>query len=301
VAAFVRSNLNRVARVLRREGLRGLLLAAQRRLIPPKAASGALCASLLRDKHGLEIGGPSAVFARRGILPLYPFVGALDNMNFAAATVWEGRIEEGETFRFDPARPPGRQFIAEATNLSAVPNSGYDFVLSSHTLEHTANPLRALQEWIRVVRCDGLLVLILPHRDGTFDHRRPVTPLSHLVEDLNAGTTEDDLTHLPEILALHDLSRDPLAGDASAFEQRGRTNSTNRCLHHHVFDTRAAVAMADHMRLQILAVEAIWPFHIVVVARKLQPAASPRNAAFLSEDAEYRSASPFPTDRPAQL
>ena len=31
----------------------------------------------------------------------------------------------------------------------------YDVLLSSHTLEHIANPLRALSEWKRIVGDDG--------------------------------------------------------------------------------------------------------------------------------------------------
>ena len=47
--------------------------------------------------------------------------------------------------------------------------------------------------------------LVVPHKDKTFDHNRPVTSLNHLEEDLDNDVDEDDLTHLPEILELHDL------------------------------------------------------------------------------------------------
>ena len=48
---------------------------------------------------------------------------------------------------------------------------------------------------------------------------------------------------LEEILALHDLSKDPQAGSAEAFERRSRLNFQNRCLHHHVFDQALAADM----------------------------------------------------------
>jgi len=62
---------------------------------------------------------------------------------------------------------------------------------------------------------------------------------------------EDDLTHLPEILALHDLSRTK--------RRHLRNNSTSRCLdnifqeaiHHHVFDTHTALALLDRGSFQI--------------------------------------------------
>ncbi|MDO8754396.1 MAG: hypothetical protein Q7J80_10920, partial [Anaerolineales bacterium] len=82
------------------------------------------------------------------------------------------------------------------------------------------------------------------------------------------GMTESDLTHLPDILALHDLKRDPEAGDIAAFKARSMLNIDNRCLHHHVFDTRLAVSLVEHVGLKVLAVEEIRPHHILLLAQK---------------------------------
>jgi SAM-dependent methyltransferase len=289
--------INRLASALRTRGVRGVWFSIRARFIPPRARCYRTCVALLEDRTGLEIGGPSGIFSRGGLLPVYPVVQRLDNCNFARTTVWEGAISEGDTFRFDPSRPPGRQYIAEATNLAQVPAESYGFVLSSHTLEHTANPLAALYEWMRILEAQGVLVLIVPHKEGTFDHRRPVTTLGHLVEDWECGTAEDDLTHLPEILRLHDLSRDPAAGDSAAFAARSARNAENRCLHHHVFDTNLVVEVLDHVGMQILSVEAVWPFHIIAVARKLPPGDEPDNDGFKAEAAEFRRRSPFSSDR----
>jgi hypothetical protein len=58
-----------------------------------------------------------------------------------------------------------------------------------------------------------ILVLLLPHKRHTFDYCHPVTALAHLVDDFKAEMGEDDLTHLPEILVLRDLERDPDGGE----------------------------------------------------------------------------------------
>ncbi|HET9448118.1 MAG TPA: hypothetical protein VFO35_17765, partial [Steroidobacteraceae bacterium] len=110
-------------------------------------------------------------------------------------------------------------------------------------------------------------------------------------------TTERDLTHLEEILELHDLERDPQAGDPAAFAERSKHNYENRCLHHHVFDTRLAVALVDHARLQILAVEPFRPYHIVVIAKKLRPGQAPDNEKFIGVNRIPCWSSPFPSDR----
>jgi len=180
--------------------------------------------------------------------------------------------------------------------MESIPSASYDFVLSSHALEHTANPILALSEWIRLLKDQGTLVLLLPHKDGTFDHRRPVTTLQHLIADFDAGMAEDDLTHMPEIMALHDLERDPEAGDLAAFKARSERNFENRCFHHHVFDTHLAVRLVDHMGMQIRTVEAIRPMHILIVAQRAAMGALPDNSTYLGESAHYRQASPFSSD-----
>jgi SAM-dependent methyltransferase len=289
--------LNKVASVLTSRGVSSLLLAIAHRLAPPRARCFRLGRRLLAEKIGLEIGGPSPIFARGGLFPVYPILQRLDNCNFSQATIWEGKIDVGPTFQYDEAHAPGYQYILEATELDAIPTGVYDFVLSSHTLEHTANPLQALSEWLPVLKVHGMLVLVIPHKDGTFDHQRPVTPLEHLIYDFEHGTTEADLTHLPEILALHDLSQDPEAGDFGAFKARSEQNFENRCLHHHVFDTEAVVRLIDHVGVKIHAIEPLRPYHIFAVAEKLPEGQLPQNQIFLADRAKYSRSSPFPSDK----
>jgi SAM-dependent methyltransferase len=247
------------------------------------------------QKRGVEIGGPSPdVFGAGGVFPLYPRISSLDNVNFSSKTRWEGSIQEGKTFIFDPSREPGCQYIREATALVDILPASYDFLLSSHTLEHTANPILALREWLRVLTSDGVIILVLPHKEGTFDWRRPTTTLDHLKDDFERGIDEHDLTHLPEILELHDLSRDLLAGDFANFKARSLKNFENRCLHHHTFTTLSAAALLDHVGVKIISVQAFGPHNIVIVAQKGQNA---DNAHFLNPSSPCYQRSPFLLDR----
>lgn len=258
----------RIIAIVRTQGIRGALRAVTRRLLGYRPRSWALCRALVEGRQGIEIGGPSPIFSPGHLLPLYPLVGALDNCNYAASTLWQGEQREGREFRFSPAHAPGVQLIREATDLSGVASERYDFVLSSHALEHVANPLAALREWRRVLKPGGALVLVLPHGEGTFDHRRPVTTLAHLQRDLEVGAPETDLTHLDEILALHDLARDPGAGGRAAFEARCRQNARHRGLHHHVFDTRLVAELVGSVGLHLGALEAVLPYHVIALAVK---------------------------------
>lgn len=193
--------------------------------------------------RGIEIGGPSRVFCRR--MPVYQRAFSIDGVNYSNNTFWEGEINAGHTYSYWKSKL-GMQYIDEATALNSVPSESYDFLLSSNCLEHIANPLRALLEWKRVVRTGGRAVVVVPSKVANFDHRRPYTQFDHLLEDLHKDTKEDDLTHLPEILKLHDLSRDPAAGSIERFSQRSLDNLGNRCLHHHVFSPEVLTKAVEH-------------------------------------------------------
>ncbi|HYW56933.1 MAG TPA: methyltransferase domain-containing protein [Polaromonas sp.] len=263
--------IQRAIAVLRSRGVWGLLRVTYSRL---RSLNAGRAKSFAPNKHhfaeksGIEIGGPSAVFSARGMFPVYSLVKNLDNCNFSDATIWGESSANGGTYFFHPGKPLGRQHIGESSMLHQLLAGTYDFVLSSHMLEHTANPLLALSLWKKLLTDNGLLALVLPNKSHTFDHRRPVTTLEHLIEDFQAGMPEDDLTHLPEILALHDLKRDPDAGDIDSFKSRSMRNFENRSLHHHVFDRRLAVSVVEYVGLELCAAEEIAPHHILVLARK---------------------------------
>jgi SAM-dependent methyltransferase len=237
------------------------------------------------------------VFRLSGVLPLYALAERIDNLNFAAQTVWGPGPAKADAPAFCAGRTPGRQVIAEGADLGPLASASFDFLLASHVVEHLANPLAALRAWARVLRPGGVLVLLLPHRQATFDHRRPVTELAHLRADAAAQQAESDLTHLPEILRLHDLSRDPDAGDAAAFERRSRDNFRQRCLHHHVFDTALALALVDEAGWQITRLAWRAPYHIVLVLEKPRRAQLPDNRSYLAPHARWRQKSLFETDR----
>lgn len=118
-----------------------------------------------------------------------------------------------------------------------------------------------------------------------------------MIADFTNDTGEDDLTHLQEILEFHDLAKDPGGGSFEDFKRRSKNNFENRCLHQHVFDTRAAVEMLDYMKLQILAVELLRPDNIVIIAKKISPDQHSDNALFTDIDTELYRTSPFPSDQ----
>ena len=230
----------------------------------PHIRKRALYLERVAGKRGLEVGGPSDVFRPDCPLDLYAAVGGLDNCDFSNSTVWQAHLEP--EYRFHPEKEAGRSMFCEGTNLATVADGSYDFVLSSHNLEHFANPVKALREWKRILRPGGVLILALPNYRRTFDHRRKPTSVDHMLDDFTHNVGEDDLTHLPEIFALHDRSRDPASGTQEYFENRSRKNIENRCLHHHVFDMHNSRALLEQVGYRVHSVELAYPVHILLLA-----------------------------------
>jgi SAM-dependent methyltransferase len=244
-----------------------------------------------KDRHGLEIGGPSPIFCRNKLIPVYDRCRQIDNCNFSSHTIWHrpGRSPE-------PAFSFARQYVAEASDLSQIRDGSYDFVLASHVLEHVANPLRAIEEWRRVLVPGGTMLVIVPDRRATFDRRRTPTSFEHIEADFRNNTTEQDLTHLDEILALHDLALDRSSGSGPQFQERSLRNAAIRALHHHVFVPEVLVRMFSRVQMGVLSVAIERPFHIVGFAQRVDAVdreeAELQNLDFLGA-AEWRKHDPL--------
>ena len=192
--------------------------------------------------NALEIGGPSDIFFTK--LYVYQKLRSLSVANFSNETTWEGKIREGLNCRYY-SNKLAYQYILDTCNLYKVKNSSYDAILSSHSLEHVANPLKALFEWKRVLKKNGKILLILPNKINNFDHKRPYTLFSHILSDYENNVTEEDMTHYEEIINLHDLNFYSKDASFENFLQESKNNFKNRHFHHHVFNKDLIFKMLD--------------------------------------------------------
>lgn len=218
-----------------------------------------------KGKNGIEIGGPSLIFSKE--IPIYKLVESLDGCNFSNQTVWEGNLIEGKHYNYFEDKK-GHQYICEASNLEKIPSDQYDFLIASHCLEHCANTLKTINEWLRVVKKGGVILLVLPDKRYTFDHKRSITKFEHLLKDFDDDIDETDLTHFNEIVALHDLKMDIAAGTISQFKNRSIKNYENRCLHHHVFDFKLLTKIFKHNKIAIMNTSFILPYHQIILGIK---------------------------------
>jgi SAM-dependent methyltransferase len=200
--------------------------------------------TIVENKVGVEIGGPSL----SGHSVIYPAASSMDNIIFNSNTVWS---QHEDTYIYYEGKT-GKVIINDAVDISSVGSDAYDFLFASHCLEHIANPLKAVSEWIRVVKNGGYLIFILPEKSQCFDHRRSVSMFSTLLTQYEKNVGEDDLSTLPEILKNHDLSMDPPAGDLGQFTKRSLDNYNNRCLHHYVYSPPLLKEICDFFHCEFV-------------------------------------------------
>lgn len=77
--------------------------------------------------------------------------------------------------------------VDDGETLSTIADASQDFVIANHILEHFENPLGALCSMMRVLKPGGILYLAVPDMRHTFDKKRPVTTLEHLIRDRTEG------------------------------------------------------------------------------------------------------------------
>ena len=84
--------------------------------------------------------------------------------------------------------------ISEGDNLP-FDDSSLDYVLTSHVLEHFYDTIGTIKEWIRVIKNNGIIFCIFPHKERTFDRDRDRTTLKELIQRHNEKIKISDDRH----------------------------------------------------------------------------------------------------------
>lgn len=236
-------------------------------ILKPKKRKLIILSYKLKSKTGLEIGGPSSIFGLKGNFPVYLFAKCIDGVNYSTETVWEGKISQGKNFNYFDSKT-GYQYIQEASELKNIPLFSYDFLLSSHSLEHIANPIKALKIWHTLLKRQGELVLVLPDKKNTFDIKRPYTLMEHLINDFKQNVDEHDTTHFNEIILHYSPAKGEKEISAETMRELLKNNYINRRAHHHVFNFETIKEMLLYCGFDTLYQQEAPPFHLITVARK---------------------------------
>lgn len=157
--------------------------------------------------------------------------------------------------KFLTHRVSARKYVtADASSLPFKDNS-FSFVISSHCLEHCPNTLKVLEEWKRVILPNGVIFLILPHGERTFDRGRQLTTLEHHVEDQTKGVDESDSTHWEEF-AEYSIPQYDHGWTNQARNEDGSWNfewiAASGNLHYHVWTQNGIIGVLKHLGCRIL-------------------------------------------------
>lgn len=197
-------------------------------------------ASIANNKRGLELGGPSD----NGLI-IYHYAKSMDNVIYSRDTIWANHNSDEYNYY---ENKKGKVIISDATDISNINDEEYDFAFSCHLLEHIANPLKAIKEWLRVIKKDGFIIIVVPEKSWCFDHKRNYSTFSILLSQFEKNVGEDDLTSFDDILLNHDLTKDLPAGTFEEFKTRSLNNFSNRCLHHYVYSDDLLIEICNYFK-----------------------------------------------------
>lgn len=103
---------------------------------------------------------------------------------------------------------PGAEPVdgSTGTDAMALPEGQYDFVFSSHCLEHIVNPVYALEHWKSRIRPGGVLCLYLPHPEMRYWQPQFCKKHLHTWLPMQMAEILDDLGFVDVIHSQRDLA-----------------------------------------------------------------------------------------------
>lgn len=229
-------------------------------------------AAVIQGRNALEIGGPTP-----GEISIYTWLASCDNVaQFADPAHHRASFENGTIFNPTGDREMGQYIVANAENLTEIVSPGsYDLLYASHVLEHMQDPLGALLSWDQVLVPGGVLFLILPWKQNTFDHYRAPNTLEQLAQKhvrSRLGSPDILMSDFEQTVRSIDMSLDYGFPPGSTFEAlRQRTLGSlegREMLHYHVFDFDLLKQLLYCLNYKLVTMDLLYPFHQVVVGTK---------------------------------
>jgi len=190
----------------------------------------------IENKYAIEMGGPTILFQESMLI--YDKI-SVDGINLKDNNQWQN---VGDVYKY--YNKTGKQFVGDCVDENIINSiqQKYDLILTSHHLEHVANPIKALKLWLTLLNKDGKILCIIPNKEHFWDSVRNYTTLEHLIEDYENNTLEDDLTHLNEnyMTDVYNSERFP------DYKDKAKENIKHRIMHHHCFNIELVVKMMEY-------------------------------------------------------
>ncbi len=140
-------------------------------------------------KKGLEIGGPS-----NNAELIYSVKKTIDNVCL-----------EDKEYIF------GRNIVNNVMNMTDINNNEYDFIYCCYTLDFVSNPLKALEECLRVVKNNGYIILCCNDKARTPFHEMNLTYMEDILE--NYTKPDDFIPNIEKYIINYDRNMDNINND----------------------------------------------------------------------------------------
>lgn len=174
---------------------------------------------------------------------------------------------------------PEVDLIDDGETLETIAAGSLDFIIANHLLEHTEDPIGTIGIHLSKLRPGGILFYAVPDKRYTFDHRRELTPLEHMIRDHEEGPAGSRREHFDEWTLLVGGTEADRASEeaytafaARAAEEARRLEAEDFSIHMHVWDQASFLALILHCRerFQNFEIEATAQrtMEFVVILRK---------------------------------
>lgn len=166
--------------------------------------------------------------------------------------------------------------VDDGETLATVDDDSQDFIVANHFLEHTADPIGAIGNHLAKLRPGGVLFYAVPDKRYSFDFRREVTPLAHLIRDHDEGPEVSRREHYDEwglLVTGTDEEREAPNWPERGAEMARALEAEDYSIHHHVWTESAFLELLLHCGQRFeagLGIEAVarGGEEIVAVLRK---------------------------------
>jgi hypothetical protein len=188
--------------------------------------------------------------------------------------------------------------VDDGERLETIAADSQDFIVANHFLEHTEDLIGTLGTHLGKLKPGGVLFYAVPDKRYTFDHRREVTTVEHIVRDYEEGPEGSRREHYDEYgAAVLGGESDREAPDFAARAEKysRELEGSQASIHAHTFTAPSFLALLLEVRERsggAFEVEACarHEAEVVVVLRKSgpdpAPAAPATSAAELAAEAD---------------
>jgi len=84
-------------------------------------------------------------------------------------------------------------YVVKTLNFSEHVKDKFDLAIACHVIEHIPNMILWLQNMQEIIKPNGYVFLVIPHKKYTFDHLRPLTKLAELLDRFERNVQQPEI------------------------------------------------------------------------------------------------------------